>query len=55
MNGDFVFIESKLPGDKIGKNQIAGMALIKKHLSVVRPVSIAIYNLIPEKTIPLKM
>ena len=31
-DGKFRFIESKLPGDKINLRQIAGLALIKKHI-----------------------
>jgi hypothetical protein len=46
-NGRFIFIESKLPGDSINSHQIAGLALIKKHLEVRTQVSVAIINLYP--------
>jgi hypothetical protein len=47
-NGSFIFIESKLPGDSIKSHQIAGMALIKKHLKVRTQVSVSIITLYPE-------
>ena len=47
-NGRFIFIESKLPGDSINSHQIAGLALIKKHLEVLTQVSVSIINLYPE-------
>ena len=46
-NGDFRFIESKLPGDKIGYHQLAGLALIKKYVKVQNMVSVSICNLYP--------
>jgi hypothetical protein len=46
--GGFRFIESKLPGDKIGPHQIAGLALIQAYLKVSVPVSVSIINLYPE-------
>jgi hypothetical protein len=42
------FIESKLPGDTINPRQIAGLALIKKHLEHSNPISVSIVCLYPE-------
>jgi hypothetical protein len=50
--GQFKFIESKLPGDVINRHQIAGLALIKKFLSAVKPVSVLIVTLYPENFDP---
>ena len=50
--GRFRFIESKLPGDTIGAHQIAGLALIKKYLSINVPVSVSIMHLYPENINP---
>jgi len=51
-NGNFIFIESKLPGDSIQPHQIAGMALIKKHLETCAQVSVSIITLYPENFDP---
>lgn len=51
-NDQFKFIESKLPGDVINRHQIAGLALIKKCLSAVKPVSVSIVTLYPENIDP---
>ncbi len=51
-NGNFIFIESKLPGDSIKPHQIAGMALIKKHLEIRTQVAVSIINLYPENLDP---
>ena len=51
-NGNFIFIESKLPGDSIKPHQIAGMALIKKHLEACAQVSVSIITLHPENFDP---
>lgn len=51
--GRFRFIESKLPDDRIGHAQIAGMNLIKEHLKVPAPVSVSIMQLHPEDTDPV--
>jgi hypothetical protein len=51
-NGQFKFIESKLPGDVINHHQIAGLALIKKYLDAVKPVSVVIVTLYPENFDP---
>jgi hypothetical protein len=51
-DGQFKFIESKLPGDVINRHQIAGLALIKKCLSAVKPVSVSIVTLYPENFDP---
>ena len=51
-NGNFIFIESKLPGDSIQPHQIAGMALIKKHLEACAQVSVSIITLHPENFDP---
>jgi len=51
-NGHFKFIESKLPGDVINRHQIAGLALIKKCLSAVKPVAVSIVTLYPENFDP---
>jgi len=46
-NGDFRFIESKLPDDTIGYHQLAGLALIKKYVKPQNRVSVSIFNLYP--------
>jgi hypothetical protein len=51
-SGKFMFIESKLPGDVINHHQIAGLALIKKYLDAVKPVSVVIVTLYPENFDP---
>jgi hypothetical protein len=51
-DGRFKFIESKLPGDTINRRQIAGIALIKKCLGAVKPVSVSIVTLYPENFDP---
>jgi hypothetical protein len=51
-NGNFIFIESKLPGDSIQPHQIAGMALIKKYLEACAQVSVSIITLYPENFDP---
>jgi len=51
-NGNFIFIESKLPGDSIQPHQIAGMALIKKHLEACAQVSVSIITLHAENFDP---
>jgi len=48
-NDCYNFIESKLPGDSIGKHQRTGLALIEKYIGAVKPVSIVIMELYPEK------
>jgi hypothetical protein len=51
-NRNFIFIESKLPGDSIQPHQIAGMALIKKHLETCAQVSVSIITLYQENFDP---
>lgn len=46
--GHFKFIESKLPGDTIGRHQIAGLALIKKYIGTANELSVSIVNLYPD-------
>ena len=48
-DGCFNFIESKLPDDFIGKHQLAGLALIEKFVGAVKPVSIVVMDMAPEK------
>jgi len=43
--GNHRFIECKLPGDKIGPHQIAGLLLIKENLKVSEKISVSIANL----------
>jgi len=52
--GNFKFIESKLPGDTIGLHQIAGLALIRKYLEASVPISVSIMNLYPDNIDPVK-
>jgi hypothetical protein len=47
-DGQFKFIESKLPGDTINRRQIAGMALIKKYVEIKSPVSVILISLYPK-------
>jgi hypothetical protein len=42
------FIESKMPWDSIRPNQVAGLKLIKKYVTVNVPVRVSIINLHPE-------
>jgi hypothetical protein len=44
-DGDFRFIESKMPWDSLRPNQVAGLTLIKKFLKVKVPVRVSIINL----------
>ena len=44
-NGNHRFIECKLPGDKIGSHQIAGLMLIKENLKISKPIAVSIANL----------
>jgi hypothetical protein len=50
--GNFRFIESKLPGDTIGAHQIAGLALIGKYLKLSAPITVSIMHLYPENINP---
>lgn len=47
-DGDFRFIESKMPWDTIRPSQVAGLKLIKKYLRANAPVRVSIINLHPE-------
>ncbi|MFC1580068.1 hypothetical protein ACFL4N_04080 [Thermodesulfobacteriota bacterium] len=47
-NGDFLFIESKLPGDTISPHQLVGLALIKKRMDTKKRVSVCIFSLYPD-------
>ena len=51
-DGRFSFIESKLSDDSVGYHQIAGLALLKKYIGTVQPVSVSIFNLYPKGTDP---
>lgn len=47
-DGDFRFIERKMPWDTIRPSQVAGLKLIKKYLRVDFPVRVSIIYLHPE-------
>jgi len=47
-DGEIRFIESKMPWDTIRPNQVAGLKLIKKYVTVNVPVRVSIINLHPE-------
>jgi len=47
--GCFNFIESKLPGDSVGKHQLVGLALIEKWVGAIKPVSVTLMELYPEE------
>jgi hypothetical protein len=44
-NGNHRFIECKLPGDKIGEHQKAGLRLIKENFKNSAPMAVSITNL----------
>ena len=47
-NNHHRFIESKLPDDNISEKQLAGLALIKKYLGEIAPISVSLVCLYPE-------